>query len=122
MEILTTASSIQLHNCPSKQHIIIHCLTSLYYILPIQLRESIHILQTIGISNIYAGITIFDLRVDLDNILVEPGVRRCREIDIGKQEVTRKNKPRLSIREKARLRELGGHVGDCRFESADWCT
>jgi hypothetical protein len=122
MEIFTTASSIQLHDCLSKQHIIVYCLTSLYHILPIQLRESIHILQTIGISNIDAGITIFDFRVDLDNVLVEPRVSRCGEVDIGEQEVTRKNKPRLSIREKARLRELGGHVGECRFESADWCT
>jgi hypothetical protein len=53
------------------------------------------------------------LKVNLNNVLVEPGVSRCGEVDIGEQEVTRKNKPRLSIGEKVRLRELGGHVGDC---------
>jgi hypothetical protein len=37
---------------------------------------------------------------------------RCGKVDIGVEEMTRKNKPRLSIGEIARLRELGGHVGE----------
>jgi hypothetical protein len=112
MEILTTVSSIQLYNCMFEQHIIVYCLTTLYHILPIQLREPIHILQTIGISNIYAGITIFDFGVDLDNVLIEPGVSRCGKVDIGIKEVTGKNKLRLGKGKVTRLRELGGHVDE----------
>jgi hypothetical protein len=122
MEIITTTSSVQLHYSPSEQHIIIYCLTTLYHILPIQLRESIHILQTIWISDVYSRIAIFHLGVDLDDVLVKLWVIRGREVDIWIEEVTGKNKLRLSIGKETRLRGLGGHVGECQFESADWCT
>jgi hypothetical protein len=122
MEIFTSTPSVQLHDCSSKQHIIIYCLTTLYHKLPIQLRESIQILQTIGISNIYSRIAIFDLGVNLNDVLVEPWMSGCWEVDIGIEEMTGKNKLRLGKGKVARLGELGGHVDGSRFESTDWCT
>jgi hypothetical protein len=44
------------------------------------------------------------------------------EVDIWVKEVTGKNKLRLCVGEIMRLGALGGHVGDCQFKSADWCT
>jgi hypothetical protein len=113
MKIITTMSSIQLHYRPSEQHIIIYCLTTLYHILSIQLREPIHILQTIWISDIYPQIAVFHLRVDFNDVLVELWIIRGQEIQIGIEEVARENKLRLSIGKIAGLGELGGHVDDC---------
>jgi hypothetical protein len=106
MEIITATLSRQLHNCMPEMHLLVYCFTTFYHILPIQLQKSIQVLQTIWVSSIEPRAAILNPGIDLNNILIEPRVFRVWEAHIGVEEVTGKNKLRLSIGEILRLGNL----------------